>query len=220
MKLLKNLLRIFKITVNHCIIKYDFYRHKNEWRKLNTHNGTTANNNFNSFMVKVGNCTYGGIDVLKHSDSNEMLYIGNFCSIAPNVQFILGSDHPYNCISTFPFKVKILGEQYEAISKGNIEVFDDVWIGYGAIILSGVKINQGAIIAAGSVVTKDVPHYAVVGGNPARIIKYRFDKRIIDKLVNIDFSKIDKELIMKNTDDLYRRVDDSNIDMLIRIFSK
>lgn len=94
-------------------------------------------------------------------------------------------------------------------------VCDDVWIGYGAMILSGLTINQGAIIAAGSVVTKNVPAYAIAGGNPAKIIKYRFEDSIIDKLVKIDFSKLDKNLIINNVNDLYRKIEKSTIQILM-----
>lgn len=220
MKILKNLFRIIKTIFMYFSSKYDVYKFRKKWRSLNHHNETVSKNKFPISQVKVGKCTYGVLNILKHTDSNEILYIGNFCSIAPNVQFILGSDHQYSCMSTFPFKVKIFNQEYEATSKGDIRVYDDVWIGFGTIILSGIKINQGSIIAAGSVVTKDVPPYAIVGGNPAKIIKYRFDKNIIEKLLRIDFSKLDKNLITKNVNNLYRKIDDSNIDELIRLFGK
>lgn len=111
------------------------------------------------------------------------------------MQFIFGSEHPYHCILTFPFKIKVCGQAYEALSKGDIKICDDVWIGYGAVILSGITIGQGAIIAAGNIVTTNVPAYAIVGGNPAKFIKYRFEESIIAKLINIDFSKFDQDFI-------------------------
>ena len=86
----------------------------------------------------------------------------------------------------------------DATSKGDIVLEDDVWIGCNAVILSGVHIGQGAVVAAGAVVTKDIPAYAVVAGNPAHIIKYRFDKEYIDELLKIDFSKIDKNIVKYN----------------------
>lgn len=219
MRLFKDLFRVLKTMINLCIKKYDFYKYRKEWRALNQHNETTIKNKFPISQVKVGMFTYGAIDVLKHSAGNEILDIGNFCSIAPNVQFVLGSDHNYSCLSTFPFKVKVFGQQYEALSKGDIKICDDVWIGYGSIILSGVIINQGAIVAAGSVVSRDVPPYAIVGGNPAKVIKYRFDKEIIDGLMKINFSNFDEAKIRNNINDLYRDVENSNIDELVKIFS-
>lgn len=77
-----------------------------------------------------------------------------------------------------------------AVAKGNIVVEDDVWIGENAIISSGVKIGQGAIVAAGAVVTKDVEPYAIVGGNPAKIIKFRFNENIREKLMKMNLDEI------------------------------
>jgi acetyltransferase-like isoleucine patch superfamily enzyme len=112
--------------------------------------------------------------------------IGGYCSISAGVQSLLGGEYQINGISTFPFKVKCFGYDREAGSKGDIIVGDDVWIGTNAIICSGVKIGQGAIVAAGAVVTKDVPSYAVVGGNPANLIKYRFEEPLRKRLSKID----------------------------------
>ena len=95
----------------------------------------------------------------------------------------------------------------EAISKGDIIVDDDVWIGYGATILSGVHIGQGAVIAAGAVVTKDVPPYAIVGGVPAKVIKYRFSPEIIQQLMKLDYSKLTEDMIRERIDDLYTSLD-------------
>lgn len=139
-------------------------------------------------------------------------------SISTEVVFILGGEHPYTGILTFPFKVKLLGESFESTSNGHIKVCDDVWIGYGATILSGVVINQGAIIAAGSVVTKSVPPYAIVGGNPVKIIKYRFSQDIIAKLLIIDYGKISMNTIKNNIGSIYTNINDSNIDEILNIF--
>ena len=86
------------------------------------------------------------------------------------------------------------------ICKRTIVLHDYVWLGYGVTVLSGVEIGQGAVVAAGSVVTRDVPAYAVVGGVPARVIKYRFDSDLIDELKKIDYCKITKADIEKNLD--------------------
>lgn len=159
-------------------------------------------------LVSVGKMTYGLLNVLNSNNTNY-LKIGSFCSIAPNVTFIPCSDHRIDTISTFPFKVECLGEEFEAVSKGDITVGDDVWIGYGATILSGVHIGQGSVVAAGAVVTKDVPPYAIVGGVPTRIIKYRFNEKTIEKLLKIDFEKLTEETVRNHIDDLYKNVDDS-----------
>lgn len=177
------------------------------WRKENSHNKTRLGIiHGNRDVITVGNETYGTINCLT-SVSKAHLNIGSFCSIADNVQFILNADHDLHNISTFPFKTMILNEGEEATSKGDIVVSDDVWIGQNAIILSGVKIGQGAVIAAGSVVTKDVPPYAVVGGNPSRIIKYRFDEEIINELLKIDYSNIDIRKIKNLKEIFYKKID-------------
>jgi acetyltransferase-like isoleucine patch superfamily enzyme len=189
----------------------------NLWRSMNTHNETYLFKDFNFTNVSVGNYTYGGLDVATFNDDNEALRIGNFVSIAEDVKFILGGNHSYEGFSTFPFLVKFLGHANEAWTKGPIIISDDVWIGYGTTILSGVSVGQGAVIAAKSVVTKNVPPYAIVAGNPARVIKYRFSKKVIDQLMQIDFSKLTPPLIQAISDELYTSLDDTNIDEIIKL---
>jgi len=178
------------------------YQFRREWRKRNPLNTTIAKNCYDIDSVTVGNYTYGAIRVINYN-RRERLSIGAFCSLAQEVTFILNADHNINTISSFPYKVKVLGQSLEGTSKGDIIIDDDVWIGYRATILSGVHIHQGAVIAAGAVVTHDVPPYAVVGGVPARIIKKRFSEDVIDVLLSIDYSKLTKELISSHIDELY-----------------
>lgn len=181
---------------------------RNVWRDRNRHNATMLGNVFDMDCVVVGKSSYGTLFVY-NDVKNVKLVIGNYCSIASQVKFILGLDHYTNHISTFPFKVKELHvAETEAISKGDIIVEDDVWIGENAMILSGVHIGQGAIIAAGAVVSKDVPAYAIVGGVPAKVIRYRFEPEMIEELLKVDYSKLTKEMIEEHVDELYQKLTD------------
>lgn len=189
--------------------KIAFLDFNRNWRKKNKHNSTSPTNKFPISCVTVGKETYGGLYILAF-DEKHKLRIGSYCSIAPNVAFLLSADHYSKHISTFPFKVKILGEAVEGVSKGDIIIDDDVWIGYGATILSGVHIGQGAIVAAGSVITNDVPPYSIVAGVPAKVVKYRFSKELVDELLRIDYSNLEKENIKKHICELYVDLTDVN----------
>lgn len=178
-----------------------------KWRKHNAHNQTRIGWPTDLDKIKIGNYSYGMLYVLNEG-TDYRLEIGRFCSIAPEVKFVVESDHPIERLSTFPMHRKVLcDEKRETVSKGSIRVEDDVWIGLGATILSGVHIGQGAVIAAGAVVTKDVPPYAIVGGNPARIIKYRFPEELIAELLKIDFGRLTKEMINAHIDELYQKLE-------------
>lgn len=182
---------------------------KRKWRKLNPKNFTNAEDLFDPECVDVGDYTYGGLRVLTYSKNNK-LKIGRFCSIAQEVMFVLSADHYINHISSYPYKVWIMQEKQEGVSKGDIIVDDDVWVGFRSTILSGVHIGQGAVIAAGSVVTKDIPPYAIVGGVPAKIIKYRFSPDMITELLKIDYSKLTEDAIRQHINDLYVELKDIN----------
>lgn len=176
---------------------------KKSWRRRNKGNFTNPANVFDITKVNVGKMTYGTLNVYIWGDEKEKLVIGNYVSIAPDVKFLLGGNHNLNTFSTYPFKVMVLGEKSEAWSKGTIVVEDDVWIGMNVLILSGVTIGKGAVIAAGSVVTKDVPRYSIVAGNPAKVIKYRFSDEMQKLMDNVDFSKVDYEFVSRNINELY-----------------
>lgn len=181
---------------------------KSKWKKNFPQSDITPMNNFDFKHVSVGYGSYGELNVIDFGGINK-LKIGNYVSIAQNVSFILNAEHYINHISTFPFKVKILHvEESESFGKGDIVIDDDVWIGYGATIMSGVHIGQGAVIASGAVVTKDVPPYTIVGGVPAKIIKYRFSQDMINELRKVDYSKLTDEMIKDHINDLYSNLTD------------
>jgi virginiamycin A acetyltransferase len=155
-------------------------------------------------------------NVLYHFDFiGDKLVIGKFCSIAADVRFIMnGGNHPTDWFTTFPFP--IFGNGWETAlperwpMKGDTIVGNDVWIGYGALIMPGLTIGDGAIIAAGSVVTKNVQPYAIVGGNPAQAIRYRFDEITISKLKKISWWNWDTDKITRYV----KAICSSNIDIL------
>lgn len=188
-----------------------------EWRARNWNNDTFPANDFNFDYVTVGNGTYGDIRVLTFN-KGKRLEIGHFCSIASGVVFVVSADHCLNCVSTYPFKVKSLKTQtYEAASKGNIVVGSDVWIGQNSVVLSGVTIGQGAVIGAGAIVTKDVPPYAIAAGNPAKVIKYRFDKEKVNYLNELDYSRLTRELIQSHIEEMYVELDGLDIEEIKRL---
>lgn len=135
----------------------------------------------------------------------DKLIIGKFCMIASNVTFIMnGANHLSNSISAYPFA--IFGNGWENAmedktypTKGNTVIGNDVWIGYNATIMPGVKIGDGAIIATNATVTKDVEPYTIVGGNPAKPIKKRFSDSKIEQLLKLKWWHWDIEKITKNT---------------------
>lgn len=200
------------------VIKYKakICKHKNKWRSLNVDNNTIAGRLFDTSCVKVGKGTYGVIDPEINSKSN-MLFIGNYCSIADEVKFLLSSEHNLKFISSYPFQAIVLNMGPEATGKGDITIDDDVWIGYRAMILSGVHIGQGAVVAAGTVVTKDVPPYAIVGGVPAKVIKYRFSPEVIEQLLKLDYSKLTDDMIRERIDDLYTSLEGKSPDQVKKL---
>lgn len=114
------------------------------WRRHNANNGTTLGRYLvGTDNISIGRGSYGPISILT-SDQNPRVVIGSFCSIADGVTFVTGNEHPIDRFSTYPFKVMLLGDKEgEALTKGGIVVEDDVWIGYGATILDGVRIHRG-----------------------------------------------------------------------------
>ena len=140
--------------------------------------------------------------------NNDRLTIGKFCSIACGAKFIFNAaNHALNSLTTYPFPIFFeewgLSTDVNDIAtawdnKGDIVIGNDVWIGYEAIIMSGVTIGDGAIIGTRAVVTKDVPPYSIVGGVPAKIIRRRFDDDTVRRLQNLCWWNWEEEKIRRN----------------------
>lgn len=134
-------------------------------------------------------------NVLYHYPVNgDRLVIGKFCSLACGARFLFNSaNHTLSSLSTYPFPIFWGGEwgidKSEVATawdnRGDIVVGSDVWIGYEAVVMAGVRIGDGAIVASRAVVTRDVPPYAIVGGVPAKVIKYRFAPATVESLLRI-----------------------------------
>ncbi len=146
-------------------------------------------------------------NVLYHYPVNhDRLVIGKFCSIACGAKFLFTSgNHSLRSLSTYPFPIffeewnldaKNITDAWE--NKGDIVIGNDVWIGYHALILSGVTVGDGAIIGTNAVVTKDVPPYTIVGGVPAKPIRKRFDDDTAEKLLSLKWWDWSKEKIQRN----------------------
>lgn len=135
--------------------------------------------------------------------SKNKLVFGKFCAIAAETKFIMTGDHKLDAITTYPFP--IFGQGWEGAFniqdlpvKGDIIVGNDVWFGYDSLVMNGVTIGNGAIIAARAVVVKDVPPYSIVAGNPAKVVKSRFDDTTIARLQKIAWWDWPIEKINKN----------------------
>ena len=138
--------------------------------------------------------------------SEDKLVIGKFCQIATGVRFITnGANHPMKGISTYPFKV--FGQAWEMMpldveSKGDIVIGNDVWLGNAVTIMQGVRIGNGAIIGTNALVTKDVEPYTIVGGNPAKIIRKRFNDETITFLEKLAWWDWPIEKITRNLESI------------------
>lgn len=140
-------------------------------------------------QYQIGRASYGNPSI-EFSENGGVLSIGNFCSLASNVKILLGGEHRPDWVSTYPFNLLFKSAweiQGHPRTKGDVIIGHDVWIGMEAIIMSGVTIGNGAVIGARAVVVKDVPPYAIIAGNPARLVKFRFDNKTISRLQNLEW---------------------------------
>jgi acetyltransferase-like isoleucine patch superfamily enzyme len=132
------------------------------------------------------------------------LIVGNYCSVGYNPIFYLGGNHRYDWISTYPFQDKRMHNKFDSINdeidgypstNGDIIIGNDVWLGECVTVMSGITIGDGAVIGTNSTVTRNVEPYSIVGGNPARHIKYRFNQETIENLLEIQWWNFDEDRI-------------------------
>jgi acetyltransferase-like isoleucine patch superfamily enzyme len=177
---------------------FKFCSLKARWKIKNKGNFTFPVKNFPLHLVSVGDFTYGPIDIYFWNSPGEGLVIGKYCSIAADVKFILGGNHRIDTLLSYPVHNRFIKNEVEAHTKGPIVIENDVWIGTDVIILSGLTIGRGCIVAAGSVVTRSFPPYTVIGGNPARVLKSRFDQKVVEELCSIDFDDVTPDFLTEN----------------------
>jgi acetyltransferase-like isoleucine patch superfamily enzyme len=150
----------------------------------------------------IGDLTYGRPKV-RFSETGAKLSIGRYCSIADHVEIMLGGNHNLDFVTSYPFGAipdvwpEACGTHGFHTTNGDVTIGNDVWLGSQCLILSGITIGDGAAVAARAVVTKDVPPYAIVGGNPARIIRRRFDDATIERLLESRWWDLPRERIVK-----------------------
>ena len=146
-----------------------------------------------SKIILTGQYSYGAEGIrLRSWKEGANCYIGSFCSIAKFCTIFLGGIHLTDCATTYPFghinQDKFPhGNDKAPATKGHVIIHNDVWIGENATLLSGIEIHNGAVIANGAMVTKDVPPYTIVGGNPAKPIRTRFPKDVINALNDLEW---------------------------------
>jgi acetyltransferase-like isoleucine patch superfamily enzyme len=165
--------------------------------------------------IQIGRHCIGKPIMILSWRADEKLIVGDFCMFAPNSTVLLGGEHNVDRPTCFPLSNRVLHVEndMDSVSKGPVVIGNDVWVGVGAIILSGVTVGDGAIIAAGSVVTHDVPPYAIVGGIPAKVIRFRFSEQQIKKLLDISWWNWSDQKIAANINLFY-----GNIDVFIEKF--
>ncbi|QBJ97854.1 CatB-related O-acetyltransferase [Rhodococcus sp. ABRD24] len=160
-------------------------------------------------IATVGIATYGDPKILRFRYDKTRLVIGSYCSIAEETLIVLGGEHPIDEITTYPLRDRFglpgAGEDRHPLCKGDIVIGSDVWIGARATILSGVTIGDGAIVGAGAVIAKDVPPYSIAVGNPARVVRKRYDDETIEALLEIRWWDWPEDKVVDNVELLSSR---------------
>ena len=183
-------------------------------------------NNQNA-ILSIDAWSYMGVcTIINYEDDHPILEIGKFCSIAMDCTFLFVRNHPYDFISTYPFYENIIqntqiarivnqqSKKYQTLDQLNINIGNDVWIGRGVTLMPGVKISDGCVIGANSVVATDLPPYAIAYGNPCKIKKFRFTSQQIIELCEIRWWDWD----LKKINDNLELIQSVNVDEFIRCF--
>ena len=162
-------------------------------------------------LLEYGRGTYWGPNTrfLKYL-YDEKIVIGSFCSIADHVIICSGGEHRTDLVSTWSFDEMLFKRKNQSRSykfTQNTTIGHDVWIGYGAYINSGVQIGSGAVIGAQAAVFSDVPPYAVVVGNPTKIVRYRFSRKTVERMLRIAWWHWPQDYIEDNIDMFYGPID-------------
>ncbi len=166
-------------------------------------------------QYQIGRNTYGKPRIYSWGEGGTFK-IGAFCSIASGVKIYLGGEHRVDWVTTYPFTAFWAAAHHikgHPKTKGDVIIGNDVWIGADAVILSGVTIGDGAVIGANAVVAKGIPPYTIVAGNPARVIRKRFDEKTIHHLLKIRWWEWEDDRIKKYIPLLL----DSNIEKFLRV---
>lgn len=160
--------------------------------------------------VKIGVGTYGvGQDTVLLFRNDDQVRIGCYCSLARGVTIIASGEHNYSAVANYPFAAMMDGDiDRDTFRKGTVDIGHDVWIGAYATVLSGVQIGHGAVIAAGAVVVRDVPAYAIVGGVPAKVMKFRFTEEVRRRLLAVRWWDWSPEHIAREREIFYLSVDE------------
>lgn len=199
--------------------KYTLYKKEQRKRELYSKYGNLTKYWLTDPRAEIGDFTYG-IPNIAEFNPNWKLRIGRFCSISNNVEILFGGQHHYDWVSQYAFN-PIVQKFFDNFTYSDkpvkpVEIGNDVWIGKNVTILQGVTIGDGAVIGTNSVVAKDIPPYAIVIGNPARIIKYRFGEKQIEALLRIKWWEWSKEKIKDNI----TLIMSPDIDQFISLFDK
>lgn len=156
--------------------------------------------------ISIGEYTYGvSNQTVFLVRANDRVTIGKYCSFAPGVRIFPSGEHNFKLASTFPFYANMMnkGVDRDTYSKGEIVIGNDVWVGANVLILSGVRVGDGAVLAAGSIVVNNVEPYAIVSGVPATTLQYRFKSEIIQDLLQIKWWDWGEAAVKERVEDFY-----------------